>query len=743
MSAPSPAIRPDTALRRWALLLALTLAPLAWLAAPARAAVVAEPRHALVIGNSSYAHAPLPNPVNDAQAVATALRKAGFTVDLKLNASQRQLQDAVSSFGDRLKAGGAGLFYFAGHGVQIKGRNFLMPVGADIRREDEVPYKAVDVQMVLDKMDTARNRVNVVILDACRDNPFARSTRSAGGGLGSMDAPIGSLVAFATAPGSVASDGKGDNGLYTQHLLANLEKPGLPIEEVFKRVRLGVRLDSNGQQIPWENTSLEGDFYFFPPAPAAKGVPATLPPPPAVEHIARAERGYELLRQRQVEDADRIFQALAVNSHPEVALMGREGLAEVMLARGDLQSALKAANEIIARAPTRGAAYLTRGRALAASGDAAAAQASLRQAADERSATDFSFHKSQALLAVGNAQRAQDPKAALASYERAAREDRRSVEALSNLAVALKETGNPQRAKAVLERAQALDPGDAVTIALLRQAQEAIAEDQDRARQAAIDASVKDLVAQFRNPPARPAAAGSPDDWTSPVMALSVLPFQDQALPGGSGRIGLEVLVQQELIRELQNRGYTLVERRLLDKVLAEVKLGASELADQDTQIRLGRLLAARLMVSGVMTHEPGGLSASVRAIDTETTQLAMVRAERQAGVGNPTALAGAIAQQIAATIADKYPLRGRIALVEDDRVIINLGRKHGVAAGQAFNVIERGAPIELNGRVLGYRDTRIAQLTVTEVQDQLAYARVGERQGPLQKNQRVIARKE
>ncbi|MCU0949571.1 MAG: hypothetical protein MUC68_00580, partial [Burkholderiaceae bacterium] len=226
-------------------------------------------------------------------------------------------------------------------------------------------------------------------------------------------------------------------------------------------------------------------------------------------------------------------------------------------------------------------------------------------------------------------------------------------------------------------------------------------------------------------------------------MALSVLPFQDQALPGAGGRIGLEVLVQQELIRELQNRGYTLVERRLLDKVLAEVKLGASELADQDTQIRLGRLLAARLMVSGVMTHEPGGLAASVRAIDTETTQLAMVRAERQAGPGNPTALATAIAQQIAATIQDKYPLRGRIALVEDDRVVINLGRKHGVAAGQAFNVIERGAPIELNGRVLGYRDTRIAQITVTEVQDQLAYARIAERQGALARNQRVIARKE
>jgi hypothetical protein len=191
-----------------------------------------------------------------------------------------------------LSGGGAGLFYFAGHGVQIRGRNFLMPVGVDIKREDEVPYKAVDVQMVLDKMQTAKNRINVVVLDACRDNPFARSTRSTAGGLGSMDAPIGSLVAFATAPGAVASDGKGANGLYTQHLLANIDKPGLPIEEVFKRVRLGVRLDSNGEQVPWENTSLEGDFYFFPPS--AAGPRRRQPAGAAARHRAHRAGGARL-----------------------------------------------------------------------------------------------------------------------------------------------------------------------------------------------------------------------------------------------------------------------------------------------------------------------------------------------------------------------------------------------------------------------------------------------------------------
>ncbi len=700
-----------------------------------------EPRHALVIGNAAYASAPLLNSVNDATAVAKVLQKAGFVVDLKLNATQKQMQDAVTAFGDSLGGGGAGLFYFAGHGVQIKGRNFLMPVGIDVKREDEVPYKAVDVQQVLDKMETAKNRINMVILDACRDNPFARSSRGAGGGLSQVDAPIGSLIAFATAPGSVASDGRNANGLYTQHLLANIERPGTPIEEVFKRVRLGVRLDSNGTQVPWESTSLEGDFYFFPPAPGVKAAPTTLAAPPGIEQIARAERAYELLRTGQVDDAERLFRALAGEAHPDVSMMGREGLAEVLLTRGDGAAALAAANEIIAKSPTRSAAYLIRSRALAASGQAQASQAALQQAAGPQTTADFSWQKAGALVAVGNAQRAQDPKAAVQTYERAAREDRQSVTALSNLAVALNETGQGARAKALLEKAQSLDPSDAVTAALLRQTQQALADDQDRSRQQYIDYAVKDLAARFRSPPTRPSPAA--DDWTSPVLALSVLPFQVLTLPGGGGRIGLDTLVQQELIRELQQRGYTLVERRLLDKVLAEVRLGSSELADQDTQIRLGRVLAARLMVSGVLSSQGGGVGASVRAIDTETTQLALVRIEPAVAAFDPARLAASLAQSVAQTVQDKYPLKGRIAAIDGQQAILNLGRKHGVAVGQSFNVLSRGEPIELNGRVLGYKESRIAQVTITEVQDLLSYGRIANAQAALEKNQRVIARKE
>jgi hypothetical protein len=219
-------------------------------------------RVALVIGNSAYKDAPLSNPVNDARAIAKVLQESGFGVILRENSDQRSMLSALREFGDRLRGGRTGLFYYAGHGMQIKGRNYLIPVGASIEREDEVAYSAVDAQAVLDKMETAGNLTNIMILDACRNNPFLRSSRSAQGGLAQMDAPIGTLVAYATSPGAVASDGSGDNGLYTQHLLTAIRQPNSRVEDVFKQVRSHVRRDSQGKQVPWESTSLEGDFYF-------------------------------------------------------------------------------------------------------------------------------------------------------------------------------------------------------------------------------------------------------------------------------------------------------------------------------------------------------------------------------------------------------------------------------------------------------------------------------------------------
>ena len=233
----------------------------AW-GADAPASRPGEARVALVIGNAAYRESPLINPVNDARALGAALRAAGFEVIELHDQGAVAMRRAAREFGEKLRGKDAGLFYFAGHGVQVRGRNYLVPVDADIRYEDEIEDQSVEIGLVLAKMESAKARVNLVILDACRNNPFARSNRSAQNGLAPMEAPLGTLIAFATSPGQVASDGMKGNGLYTSYLVREMTQPGLKVEDVFKRVRANVRLASAGRQIPWENTSLEGDFYF-------------------------------------------------------------------------------------------------------------------------------------------------------------------------------------------------------------------------------------------------------------------------------------------------------------------------------------------------------------------------------------------------------------------------------------------------------------------------------------------------
>jgi len=225
-----------------------------------------ERRLALVIGNSEYRSAPLRNPVNDARAMADALAGTGFNVTLIEDATSATMWRAIRTFGDRLRgAGSVGLFYYAGHGIQVRGRNFLIPVNADLQREDEIEFQAIDANAVLAKMDSAKNGLNLMILDACRNNPFARSFRAQSQGLAQMDAPSGTLVAFATSPGAIASDGvDGKNSVYTKHLLANLPRPGVPVELMFKQVRIGVSRETKDRQIPWESSSLRGNFAFVP-----------------------------------------------------------------------------------------------------------------------------------------------------------------------------------------------------------------------------------------------------------------------------------------------------------------------------------------------------------------------------------------------------------------------------------------------------------------------------------------------
>ena len=225
-------------------------------------------RVALLIGNGNYPDAPLRNPVNDARTMGGLLQKAGFDVTVLENIGKREFVSAVRNFGNKLRESDAALFYFSGHGIQHQGRNWLIPVDADVQRESDIEFEALNSERILAEMEGGTtDRVNILIMDACRNNPAFRSFRSASRGLAQPRIqPEGSLVAFSTAPGTIAYDGEGENSPYVAELKKYLLTPGLKIEDLFKRVRLGVKqrtLNKKQPQVPWENSSLVGDFFFM------------------------------------------------------------------------------------------------------------------------------------------------------------------------------------------------------------------------------------------------------------------------------------------------------------------------------------------------------------------------------------------------------------------------------------------------------------------------------------------------
>ncbi|WP_313952117.1 DUF2808 domain-containing protein [Nostoc sp. FACHB-110] len=237
-------------------------------------------RSALIIGNSNYQSADkLPNPVNDATDIANSLRQLGFEVTLLKDADLRQMEEALDNFNRQLRRGGVGLFYFSGHGLQVDGENYLIPITAKLEREQDVRYEAMAIGKVLNVMEDADNDANFIILDACRNNPFARQWRSLQRGLAApIQAVKGTLIAYATAPGKVAFDGDGRNSPYTTALLSQMKIPRLDVEQMFKQVRSEVLKTTNGKQTPWESSSLVGSFAFNPTQDIASSV-ATTPSP--------------------------------------------------------------------------------------------------------------------------------------------------------------------------------------------------------------------------------------------------------------------------------------------------------------------------------------------------------------------------------------------------------------------------------------------------------------------------------
>ena len=280
------------------------------LSLPAIVTATPEQRIALVIGNSAYSSGPLKNPVNDAADMAAMLKKLGFSVTLKQNTKQQEMDESIREFGRQLKrTRGVGLFFYAGHGIQIGGVNYLLPVNARIEKESDVRFHSVNADMVLAEMENAENGINIVILDACRDNPYSRSFRNASRGLAIVsNAPAGTFISYSTGANQVARDGEGKNSPYTKALLENIAKPGLTINDVFMNVRNKVKKETG--QVPWELSSLEGRFYFAPQvsSQSSQSDASSYKPQPESEELVRQKAALEQERQelaREKQDLQR------------------------------------------------------------------------------------------------------------------------------------------------------------------------------------------------------------------------------------------------------------------------------------------------------------------------------------------------------------------------------------------------------------------------------------------------------
>lgn len=315
------------------------LAALAAFAALALLAPVAAAngRVALLIGNNAYPSSPLRNAANDSRDLAAALRELGFKTIVKENTTRAEMIAALQEFGKALDGAEAALFFYAGHAMQFKDRNYLIPIDAVMASEDDVTFFSVEVAQVFDRMERARTRFNFVILDACRDNPFRDSFKVSASGLAQMSGPSGTLIAYATAPGATAADGFGRNGIYTGHILQNIRIPDMPVEVLFRKVREGVERDTKRLQTPWELSSIKGDFVFNATGRAASGGNGQAAAGPSADVAAQIELQF----WKSVQDSDRAGDIQAyLDKYPNgiFAALARSRI-DAILGRGRVASA--------------------------------------------------------------------------------------------------------------------------------------------------------------------------------------------------------------------------------------------------------------------------------------------------------------------------------------------------------------------------------------------------------------------
>jgi peroxiredoxin/Flp pilus assembly protein TadD len=431
---------------------------------------------------------------------------------------------------------------------------------------------------------------------------------------------------------------------------------------------------------------------------------------------ARAGLGFALAKEGKLERAEEEFKTLG-EVGPEGSAAAAEGLAEVRLRKGDLDGALTQISKVPADSSY---AHVIRGDVATRRGDLAEATREFDGATTAKRTT-LAWQKGIAFNNLANVSRQKgDTSGALNAYDKAIETEPFLVDARSNKGATLEKVGRVKEAEETLASARAVAPSDQLVATLLRRIEDQEKAKADLEREKLQNQLVNELVEAFRSGKAPPPPE---DDWTPRALVVSFLDFQNRL--GPLARDGLAEALLLDLTRRLQESGRVkVVERELIDKLLSELKLGSSNLADPATRLKLGRVLAASVIGTGGLYPNGPKSELQLRLIDTETTDIRATLSENLADPGSVSTFADRVADKIAKTLEADYPLKGKIASVEAGEILVGVGRKHGARAGARFRVVEDGEAVKVDGEVVGYKQKTIGTLELTKIEEGFAYAK-------------------
>lgn len=450
---------------------------------------------------------------------------------------------------------------------------------------------------------------------------------------------------------------------------------------------------------------------------------------------AQAIQGYALAAAGQPDQALKTFDQLAKSESQEAAVVGKEGLSAVYAQQGDTGKALELVEEIVAAAPQRVQAHVVKGNILYSQGKVEEAKKEFSAAVSKADQTEF--QQALAFNQLGRVKAGEEKyQEARDLYEKALEIDPYYVEATSNKGVSFEKEGQWQEALNSYKQASSLDKHDFFVATLAKNAAKMLSNQADFARKKRTDQLIDELVESYKN---NQSAIKPPlDDWTSPPMILSFVTIEEKGALTERDGVSEVMMAQLSELLNLSGR-VQVVERAILDQLLAELKLGSSELANPETVLRLGRIFASRLVTTGSLINLHDRSLLSLRLIDTETTRIAKVLTrDIPAGAAYDQELYQ-LNRDILKMVIQQYPLRGYIVKADADEILINLGSNHGVVVGTAFDVVTEAEPIEYKGKVIQGGRTAVGRIEVVRVEPDHCFARVVERKNAFQRDAKVI----